>query len=191
VIVANLNLAVEWQHVQQFKPHRFRCGHCDRDVASDRGFSSSEGAKRIIMCPSCARPTLFADDEVFPLPRPAEGVEYLPTDVAGLYEEARSAAGRAPTAAVLALRKLLMHVAVDVGAKPNQNFVAYVDYLADHHHIPPSARNWVDHIRRKGNEANHDIVLVTPPDAEELLQFSEMLLKIVYEFPKRLAARTP
>ena len=44
----------------------------------------------------------------------------------------------------------------------------------------------VDHIRKKGNEANHEIVLMEKEDAEDLLVFSEMLLKFIYEFPKRV-----
>jgi hypothetical protein len=50
----------------------------------------------------------------------------------------------------------------------------------------------VDHIRKKGNEANHEIALMTRVDAEELLSFSEMLLKFIYEFPSRIpGARGP
>jgi hypothetical protein len=44
----------------------------------------------------------------------------------------------------------------------------------------------VDHIRRKGNEATHEIALMSQQDAEELVGFSEMLLKFVYEFPNRV-----
>jgi len=46
--------------------------------------------------------------------------------------------------------------------------------------------NWVDHIRKKGNEANHEIIIVEKDDATELLSFVEMLLKVIYEFPARM-----
>lgn len=76
-----------------------------------------------------------------------------------------------------------MHVAVALGAKPGDSFVAYVQFLTDNHYVPPGAKGWVDHIRKKGNEANHEISLMQQGDAEELLAFSQMLLKVIYEFP--------
>lgn len=79
-----------------------------------------------------------------------------------------------------------MHVAVEEGAEPNQLFLAYVEYLADQGYVTKKGRGWVDHIRRRGNDANHEILLLTQNDAEELIAFSEMLLKLVYEFPGRV-----
>ena len=38
----------------------------------------------------------------------------------------------------------------------------------------------------KGNEANHEIVIMTKPEAEETISFCEMLLKILYEFPAKI-----
>jgi len=87
------------------------------------------------------------------------------------------------------MRKILMHVAVELGAPPGRSFKEYVDYLAKSGHIPEKGKVWVNHIRDKGNEANHDIVLMDPKDADELLIFTEMMLKIIYEFPKRLSPK--
>ena len=53
-------------------------------------------------------------------------------------------------------------------------------------YVPPNGRAWVDHIRTKGNEANHEIKLMSKADAEELIVFAEMLLKFMFEFPGRL-----
>jgi len=104
--------------------------------------------------------------------------------VADLYDEARRATGAdAYTAAVLSCRKLLMHIAVAKGAPVGQTFAAYVDWLAANHHISPDSKDWVDHIRTKGNEANHEISIVTSDDAKGLLAFCEMLLKTIFEFP--------
>jgi len=44
----------------------------------------------------------------------------------------------------------------------------------------------VDHIRQKGNEANHEIKVMTAQDARDLVSFLEMLLKFVYEFPAKI-----
>lgn len=39
---------------------------------------------------------------------------------------------------------------------------------------------------KKGNEATHEIVLMKKEDALDLIAFSEMLLKFIYEFPARV-----
>lgn len=114
-------------------------------------------------------------------------VLHLPAEVAALYDEARRCtAGSSYTAAVLATRKLLMHIAVNLGAKEGQNFMEYVQYLADNGYVPPNGKAWVDHIRKRGNEANHEILLMRKEDAADLINFTEMLLKFIYEFPKRV-----
>ena len=80
-----------------------------------------------------------------------------------------------------------MHIAVDKGAKPGGTFQGYVEYLANAGYVSPDGKVWVDHIRNKGNEeANHEIRLMSQADAEDLIVFSEMLLKLVYEFPNRV-----
>ncbi len=114
-------------------------------------------------------------------------VDHLPPDIKSLYNEARSCiAVNAYTASVLACRKLLMSIAVAQGAEEGKNFIAYVKYLADKGFVPPNGQNWVDHIRTKGNEATHEIALMQADDAKELISFSEMLLRFIFEFPNRI-----
>jgi hypothetical protein len=84
-----------------------------------------------------------------------------------------------------------MHVAVAKGAPAGKNFVTYVEYLSDQNYVPPGAKTWVDHIRTKGNEANHEINIMKAEDASELLEFCGMLLKLVYEYPAAIARRYP
>jgi hypothetical protein len=76
-----------------------------------------------------------------------------------------------------------MHIGVQQGAEEGKNFLFYVKYLSDQGYVPPNGKHWVDHIRKKGNEANHEIVLMERDDAKDLLLFIEMLLKFIYEFP--------
>jgi hypothetical protein len=119
-------------------------------------------------------------------------VASVPSDISALYAEARNCVAiQAYTAAVLACRKLLMNIAVALGANAGETFVAYVEYLATKGYVPPNGRGWVDHIRTKGNEANHEIKLMSQPDAEELIVFAEMLLKFIYEFPSRVPKKSP
>jgi hypothetical protein len=112
-------------------------------------------------------------------------VEGIPdSSLTALYNEARAAMSVGSyTAVVLCCRKLLMHIAVQKNAAAGLNFIAYVEHLSSNHYIPPDALVWVDHIRQKSNEANHEILIMTKEDAEELITFCEMLLKVIYEFP--------
>ena len=52
-----------------------------------------------------------------------------------------------------------------------------------------AAREWVDHIRQRGYEANDEILPMDSEDAEELISFSEMLSKIIYQFPAAVKRR--
>jgi hypothetical protein len=79
-----------------------------------------------------------------------------------------------------------MHVAVDLGADKNLSFKGAVDFLETEGHITPSAKRWVDYIRRIGNRASHEIEPVSREDGRLILQFTEALLKMVYELPGRL-----
>jgi len=173
----------------------YLCGYCGNAVASDRGLDMIDGNHNsfaiLRICPSCLCPTYIeSGTKQFPQASPGHHVEGLSAEIGQLYDEGRRCmASNAPTSAVLAMRKILMHVAVELGAPPGRSFKEYVDYLAKSGHIPEKGKVWVNHIRDKGNEANHDIVLMDPKDADELLIFTEMMLKIIYEFPKRLSPK--
>lgn len=136
----------------------------------------------------CHYPTLFdvSNGNAVQIPGVSFGrsIEHLPGDVQQLYEEIRRVtSSQSYTAAVLACRKLLMHIAVEKGAEVGKAFSFYVQYLADNHYSPPGSRSWVDKIRNSGNEATHEIKIMTKEDAEELVNFIEMLLTFIYEFP--------
>jgi hypothetical protein len=135
-----------------------------------------------VICHLCQRPTFIDDDRrQFPGVAFGDEVKDLPAGIKELYGEARRATGASCfTAAVLSGRKILMHVAVQKGAAAGDKFVKYVEYLADKNYIPPDAKAWVDHIRTKSNEANHDISIMGRADAEELLAFTEMLFKVIF-----------
>lgn len=179
-----------WQNAQSIKVREFTCGFCGRSVASDKGYFTGDAPQaQILICPNCKRPSYFFDARNSQVPgvTPGNEVASLPAGIKALYNEARHCVSvGANTAAVLACRKLLMSIAVEEGAEENLSFVGYVNFLADKGYVPPKGRGWVDHIRNKGNEANHEIHLMTQTDAVELISFSEMLLKFIYEFPARV-----
>lgn len=191
---------IQWTNVQGLPSRSFRCGFCGSDVASEKGWSghwTANGSVKtyVYICHRCTGTSFFdADGRQFPGVSFGNAVADVDDQsVALLYDEARGAfSASSYTACVLCCRKLLMHIAVAKGAPPGKNFVTYVEYLADNHYVPPDAKPWVDHIRSKGNEANHEIIISKEPDAEELISFSEMLLKVIFEFPaavrKKLAS---
>jgi hypothetical protein len=181
---------INWQGMQNVASQSFRCGHCGNKIASNLGWYATSSytnkpAAYVVVCHLCQRPTFIdADGRQFPGEAFGDKVESLPSGVKELYDEARGSTGaNAFTTTVLCCRKILMHVAVQKGAQPGEKFVKYVEFLADKNFIPPDARPWVDHIRTRSNEANHEILIMTRADAEELLAFTEMLLKVVFEFP--------
>jgi Domain of unknown function (DUF4145) len=182
-----------WQHLNNLQPLSYTCGYCGTVVGPDRGFSTAlQGATSqsfIYICSYCYRPTYIGNGLQMPGVAYGAPVHHVPQDVEALYNEARNCvAVNAFTAAVLACRKLLMSVSVELGAPENQKFIQYVEYLSNEGYLPPNGKGWVDHIRIKGNEATHEIALMTQADAEELISFSEMLLKFIYEFPSRIPA---
>ena len=182
---------IHWNEAKTQTSHTYTCGYCGHPLASEKGFSgynpeSPSSVAHFYLCHYCTRPT-FIDLGSQQTPGVVFGnpVADIPDQsVVALYEEARKATGAGcNTAAVLCCRKLLMHIAVSKGAKPGDTFVSYVKYLADNHYVPPDASDWVDHIRKKGNEANHEITVMVAEDSKELISFIEMLLKVIFEFP--------
>jgi hypothetical protein len=184
-----------WTQTSHLPPKQFVCGFCDHKVGATEGFATpavhGHDVAHVYICPNCRRPTYSIAGQHFPVAAPSSAVEHLPANISAIYEEARAAAGAgAPTAAVLACRKILMNIAVHKGAAERKRFIYYVKYLADKGYVPPDGHDWVDHIRNKGNEATHEIAVMSANDAKELLEFTQMLLRLVYEFPNRVPKKT-
>ncbi len=187
-----------WANATQIDSLSWGCGYCGKTVGGDKGYyykASPRDEKRpeklIYICPYCENPTAFIQDDagLKQIPGAIHGndVSELPLTVKTLYDEVRRCVQyTAYTAAVLSMRKLLVHIAVDKGAKENKPFIYYIEFLDDNHWIPPSGNQWVDSIRKAGNEAAHEIVILSEHEARQLLDFTEMLLKIIYEFPMKL-----
>lgn len=181
----------EWQNVSGVATVSFVCGYCGNLVASNRGWDTVGGGAYLRICSACLGPTFFYQGNQIPGSPYGKLITELPPEIEQLYQEARSAVSNgAPTAAVLCCRKLLMHVATDKMAEEGKSFQYYVGYLSDNHFIPAGAREWVDQIRTRGNEANHQIVLKTQKEAEDLIDFVEMLLRVVYEYPARAKSKS-
>lgn len=127
----------DWIDPHRMDPREYKCGYCGNQVASERGYAARYGSA-IYMCPKCSEPTYFdlMGQQIPGVPY-GDAVASLPNDVETLYGEARRViAVGAPTSSVMAARKLLMHVAVEKGAKPNQTLLDYVDYLTEKGYVP-------------------------------------------------------
>lgn len=187
---------INWINATDVPSDTYVCGFCGDKVASAKGYegvNSRSGARQfgfIRICPGCKAPTFFSSLKRYPREKPGKDVGGLPNDLSQLYREARLAAGTgAYTAAVLACRKMLMHIAVAEKAEPGLSFLEYVVYLDKNGFVPPKGKGWVDYIRTKGNEANHEIVLIGESDSTALISFVEMLLRFIYEFPNMIPSQ--
>lgn len=182
-----------WSSLQDIQSTKYSCAFCGHLVAAIKGYQLSykHGGSRsgITICPECRCPTFHYTDSQATLPSVAFGkpVRHMPAEIEQLYEEARTCtSNNCFTGAVLLLRKLLMNIAVTQGAAEGLSFAKYVDHLGVQGFIPPNGKQWVDHIRKKGNEATHEIVKMSDKDARDLVVFMEMLLRFIYEFPNEL-----
>lgn len=179
-----------WHNTFGVGAMQFKCGYCGFNVANDKGYFFQGDTRKVIICPNCNFATFF-DPNGKQTPGPSIGNEvlHLPRELDQLYREARNCCSVASyTASVLTCRKILMNIAVQQKAKEGLKFIEYVEFLSDNGYIPPNGKGWVDHIRKKGNEATHEILLMSQTDAVELIGFVEMLLKFVFEFPNRVPA---
>lgn len=192
-------MPIDWEIRGEISVRHYRCGYCGNSVASNRGLRGQESPSPsmhpqeafVAICTSCTSPTFLMGRRQVPGARFGADVTGIDDQiVVDLYAEARECMGiSAHTAVVLSCRKILMHIAVALGADEGKSFVEYVAYLDTEHHIPPRGRDWVDVIRKAGNTANHEIVIASKETATDVLTFVEMLLRFVYEMPARVRTR--
>jgi hypothetical protein len=187
---------ISWE-CGKISSRKYTCGYCGSLIASEIGiygyFSDNRGndyeGASIHICHQCHQPTYFdSEDNQVPAPMYGNAIEGIKDESLNqLYNETRRCiCSNSYTAAILCCRKMLMHIAVDKDADKNQDFKYYVEYLLDKGHIAKNAVDWVDFIRKKGNEANHEILIMKKEDALLLLKFIEILLKTIYELPSTI-----
>jgi hypothetical protein len=181
---------ITWKNLSAIAAKKFTCGYCGAYVGSHTGFFGTRPQSvyhdLIYICPACTGPNFFdAFSGQLPAVRLGREIKNISdAKIAALYNEARDVTSvGAFTATVMICRKLLMNIAVQKGAEPGLRFVQYVDYLVQKGYVPPNGKSWVDQIRDKGNDANHEIDLMTTSEAQTIIHFIEMLLIFIYELP--------
>ena len=175
---------------------QYTCGYCGTTVTPIhvcRGILPKSPAtqKREVFgevraCTHCGQVTFFrvADGLQMPGVLYGDNVEHLPTDIATLYEEARTCYGEgAFNACAMACRKILLHVAEEKGLKVEKKttFIEAVNYLFEEGWMPKSARIWIDALKKIGNDANHKIELVEDKAARIAITFTQQMLENVFQ----------
>ena len=166
----------------------YTCGHCNTQVTgavvSTFNHDSAGVQKwvRWLLCPNCVYGSVQTRGQIYPgLPfRPL--LEGLPPNVQEAYSEARRCMEvDSFTAAELICRKILMHVAVEKGAKEGAPFTTYLSHLENSGYVTPPMKGWVDLIRQHGNEATHKLASPSRERAESTVMFTGELLRLIYE----------
>jgi hypothetical protein len=172
----------------------YTCGHCNRPVSGVivSNYVTVLGKVEWVLCTNCGYGSVINDGRLYPGETFGNLIEGLPKDVLGAYSEARNCISvEAYTASELICRKILMHVAVEKGAKEKESFESYLTYLGQKGYITPPMIKWVDVIRQNGGKATH---LIEAPDrkrAEGTLMFTAELLRIIYEMDYLASKYTP
>jgi len=165
------------------------CGHCNAKVSGAvvahytwKDSATNEYTNKWLLCTNCYRPSAKIRSKVYPGSLFGPNLKGLPHNVKESYEEARRCMEvNAYTAAELICRKILMHVAVDKGAKEGDSFVSYLTYLENQGYITPPMKGWVDLIRQHGNKSTHKLDSPDQDRAQSTVMFTAELLRLTYE----------
>ncbi len=171
---------------------QYKCGHCGTSVSGAviaywQGGVTYQGRStnrevRWLLCPECVQGSVWNDGNVVPGAAFGPSIQGLPSDVDSAYKEAQSCMrANAFVAAELLCRKILMHVAVDKGAKEGDSFAAYLSHLESKGFITPPMKGWVELIRKHGNDSTHKLAPPVQTRAESTVMFTAELLRLVYE----------
>lgn len=179
----------KWKNVTNWDPKSFSCWNCGERIASEKAFFCSYDYDRkfsslIFVCPNCNAPIILDDKGKQPLlPLQGEEIRHLPKSIDQIYSEIRkSMQSGCFNGATMLMRKLIMHISVEEGAKEGKNFTEYIDFLCENHTTPPKSKNKADSVRTLGNDTNHKIENRTREEAQNCFEFIELLLKVNYEF---------
>ena len=177
---------MNWHNLEHLPSEQFVCWNCGNQVASSRGYQAMIGGyikPGIYICPHCKAPHIIDVNKCeIPSALPGRPIQRLPKIVNQVYEEARNCiSAGAYTAAVMMLRKILMNLAVEEGAREGDSFAHYVDYLCDNGFVHRRQQEQAKKIQRLGNDANHKIESRTKDDAMELLNLVQLILINNYE----------
>ena len=162
----------------------FTCGHCGNLVTGFviASYPTNSPSVKWMQCPNCKRGLVQVQSKIYPGSAFGPKIEGLPERVSEAYEEARNCMSvDALVACELICRKILMHTAVEKGAKEGDKFENYISYIEKQGFITPPMKGWVDLIRQHGNKATHELETPDRGRAESTIMFTAELLRLIYE----------
>lgn len=169
--------------------HHLKCGYCSYEVSALEmyHYSDSQGkSTRWVICPLCSHGSVIdRSGKIYPLTKYGTKIESLPSDVHQLYDEVCDCMSvSAYTGAELVCRKIIMHIAIDkCKSKEGEEFAKYINDIEKAGHITSQMKDWVDEIRKIPNYATHSRSIPNDQEAKNVVNFTEQLLKLVYEIP--------
>jgi len=136
-----------------------------------------------LLCPNCSHGSLLdRDGSIYPSATKTEKIKGLDNIVQNAYDEACVCfSTRCYVACELLCQKIIMHVAFELGAKKEELFEHCLDYLKDQDHTTPQMMPWIVKIKQYENDTTHRIQNPNKYRAENMLTFTSILLKIIYE----------
>jgi hypothetical protein len=165
--------------------HAYTCSFCGTRISGAVIAADATGLPIIkwLWCPECGNPSVLAlDGAIYPGVLFGPQIEGLPSETDAAYNEARRCMSvNAYTASELICRKILMHVAVEKGAKEGDTFINYIGHLENEGFVTPPMKKWVTLIKNHGNDATHILEAPNQNHAESTLMFTAELLRLVYE----------
>lgn len=177
----------QWNNISKINSKSFICWNCNKEVASENvyfSYSRPRNRSHIYICHFCNAPTIIDDEsKLVLLPLPGKEIKKLPGNLEIIYSEIRKCMqSRCFNGAIMLMRKLIMHIAVEEGGEEGKSFAEYVDFLCDNNIVPKKSKNKADSVRTLGNSTNHEIENRTQEEAQNCFEFIELLLKVNYEF---------
>ena len=177
-----------WHDISRLDPKSFICWNCNKQIASEKAYITRNDMgdlfSFIYICPNCNAPIIIDDDEKqILLILPGKEINKLPENIGGIYSEIRKCMQSGCfNGAVMLMRKLIMHIAVEEEGEEGKKFIEYIDYLCDEGIVPKKSKSKADSVRTLGNSANHEVENRTPDEAQNCFEFIELLLRVNYEF---------
>ena len=175
---------MSWINTKKLTSKNYICGYCGSNICSNIGYFNDDDEMSIYICHKCNKPTFFQWEEI-QTPGSLFGKQFevaIPEIVSNLYNEARlDYSVNAFSSVGMCCRKLLMHIAVELGAKEGLKFIEYIDFLDKENYISKNSKKWVDVIRKMGNLTTHEIIILNQKEAELLITFSSIIINLIYE----------
>ncbi|HLO98472.1 MAG TPA: DUF4145 domain-containing protein [Fimbriimonas sp.] len=194
VYLKNLMSKLLWPKQEKIQTLSYTCGFCGHLVGAENGWHGLDGHGTFIyaaICPHCSRITQKNNKGwIFPLPMVGEVISSVPSPAKELYQEIRGCMQvGAFTGAVALCRTMIAHISHDkLGTKRDDTFQNHLKALYDSELLAKGQRDWIDSIKDSAGKGIHDLEIIKRDEAESIFEFTQMMLKIMYDYPARKPA---